>query len=102
MELMNERLLIARGEQGAFDLYVDSQMINRHGLITGASGTGKTLTLQVMAQQFSRIGVPVFIADVKGDVAGLSQPGELTPALTERAGRLGFDGWDFYGAPVTF
>jgi len=57
-------------------------LANRHGLITGATGTGKTVTLQVMAERFSRIGVPVFMADVKGDLSGISQPGAATPSFS--------------------
>ena len=60
-------------------------MANRHGLVAGATGTGKTVTLQVMAERFSRIGVPVFVADVKGDLSGISQPGkDNRPKSTER------------------
>ena len=60
-------------------------LANRHGLITGATGTGKTVTLQVMAERFSQIGVPVFMADVKGDLSGITQPGAPSPKLAERA-----------------
>jgi len=74
---MVEPLLIAQAKQ---DLCLLPGMANRHGLITGATGTGKTVTLQKMAESLSAIGVPVFMADVKGDLAGLSQPGELTPS----------------------
>ena len=63
-------------------------MGNRHGLITGATGTGKTVSLQVLAEQFSRIGVPSFLADVKGDLAGLSAAGSLTPKLSARLNDL--------------
>ena len=64
--------------------YLLSQMANRHGLVAGATGTGKTVTLQVMAEAFSRIGVPVFAADVKGDLSGISQPGKDSPKIAER------------------
>ena len=80
-----EGLFIARGEK---DLFLLPRMANRHGLVAGATGTGKTVTLQVMAEHFSRIGVPVFVADVKGDLAGLSQAGA---ALAELSFRLLFD-----------
>ncbi|AHB74791.2 MULTISPECIES: helicase HerA-like domain-containing protein [Pandoraea] len=76
-------------------------MGNRHGLITGATGTGKTITLQVMAQAFSDIGVPVFLADVKGDLTGITQPGVETPKLKERIANLGFDAPDWHGSPAT-
>ena len=62
---------------------------NRHGLVAGATGTGKTVTLMTLAEGFSRIGVPVFIADVKGDVAGLAMPGEDTAKLRERVAGIG-------------
>jgi hypothetical protein len=74
---------------------------NRHGLIAGATGTGKTSTLRVMAEQFSRAGVPVFVADVKGDIAGLSQPGEPKPFLLERAQKMGFQ-WQGSASPVIY
>ncbi len=75
-------------------------MANRHGLIAGATGTGKTVTLQVMAESFSRIGVPVFLADVKGDLAGISQPGSDTPKVSERRKLLDLGGVPFAGCPV--
>ncbi|MDX1425915.1 MAG: helicase HerA-like domain-containing protein, partial [Kiloniellales bacterium] len=62
---------------------------NRHGLIAGATGTGKTVTLQILAEGFSRAGVPVFLADVKGDLSGLSQAGVVKPKLRERAETIG-------------
>lgn len=77
------------------------QMANRHGLIAGATGTGKTVTLQVMAEHFSQIGVPVFMADVKGDLAGLSQTGVSNPKIAERIQTLGIT-HSFAGSPVTF
>lgn len=75
---------------------------NRHGLIAGATGTGKTVTLQVLAEGFSRNGVPVFMADVKGDLAGISKPGEKKPKLLERAKKLGMDNYGPEGFPVVF
>jgi uncharacterized protein len=77
-------------------------LANRHGLITGATGTGKTVTLQVMAEAFSTIGVPVFVADVKGDLSGLSQPGSMSPKLQARITQLGVENFSFEGFPVTF
>lgn len=76
-------------------------MANRHGLIAGATGTGKTSTLRVLAEGFSRAGVPVFVADIKGDVAGLAKAGEPKGFITERAQKLGID-WAGEGAPVVF
>ena len=77
-------------------------MGNRHGLITGATGTGKTVSLQVLAEQFSRIGVPSFLADVKGDLAGLSAAGSLTPKLAARLTDLKMTPPAWAAAPVTF
>lgn len=95
---MTESLMIARNQHDVLTLL--PAMANRHGLVTGATGTGKTVTLQVLAEHFSSIGVPVFAADVKGDLTGISQPGELTPKLQERLERLGFDAPEFAGMPV--
>jgi uncharacterized protein len=75
---------------------------NRHGLVAGATGTGKTVTLMVLAEGFSRIGVPVFLADVKGDVAGLAVPGTDSPKLRERLQAIGIDDWTPAGNPVVF
>lgn len=94
-----EGLLIARGEK---DLLLLPRMANRHGLVAGATGTGKTVTLQVMAEHFSRIGVPVFMADVKGDLAGVSQPGVTNPKIQERIANLRLGDYAFEGSPVTF
>ncbi|MEO6627223.1 MAG: helicase HerA-like domain-containing protein [Aquihabitans sp.] len=80
---------------------VPAAMCNRHGLIAGATGTGKTKTLQLMAEQLSAMGVPVFAADVKGDLSGLSRPGEQSDRVTGRAGDLGIE-WSPNGFPVTF
>ncbi len=80
---------------------VPAAMCNRHGLIAGATGTGKTKTLQLMAEQLSAMGVPVFAADVKGDLSGLSRPGESSERVTTRAGDLGIE-WSPAGFPVTF
>jgi uncharacterized protein len=75
---------------------------NRHGLITGATGTGKTVTLQILAEGFSRAGVPVFCADIKGDVAGLAKPGEPKDFLAARAEKIGFTDYAFQGFPAIF
>jgi hypothetical protein len=77
-------------------------MANRHGLITGATGTGKTVTLQRLTEAFSSLGVPVFLADVKGDLSGLSQPGTLSPKLQERLSRLALPLPAFAPCPVVF
>ncbi len=82
----SEHIQIGHGET---PLHLLMSMANRHGLIAGATGTGKTVTLQVLAEGFSRCGVPVFMADVKGDLSGISQAGEAKPKLLERAQRVG-------------
>jgi len=91
-------LLIAQGEE---PIYLLPRMANRHGLVAGATGTGKTVTLQVMAEAFSSIGVPVFAADVKGDLCGISQPGTDNPKIAERVRKLKLDKFVFAGCPVT-
>ncbi len=78
------------------------EMANRHGLIAGATGTGKTVTLQVMAEAFSQLGVPVFLADVKGDLAGLSKPGEINDKVKSRLEKCGVENFAPYANPVTF
>src|SRR3990172_6321369 len=95
---MTEPLFIAKAKT---PLYLLPEMANRHGLIAGATGTGKTVTLQVMAERFSAIGVPVFMADVKGDLSGISRPGNDSPKLKERVKELGLKDFAFRGFPVT-
>jgi DNA helicase HerA-like ATPase len=77
-------------------------MANRHGLVTGATGTGKTVTLQIMAEGFSNAGVPVFAADVKGDLSGICMAGEPKDFLLERAKKIGFDDYGFEATPTVF
>ena len=77
-------------------------MANRHGLIAGATGTGKTVTLRVLAEHFSRIGVPVFMADVKGDLSGLAKAGGDHPKVMERVETLGLEDFQPQGFPVVF
>jgi len=96
---MVDPLVIA---QGSTPLYLLPKMANRHGLVAGATGTGKTVTLQVMAEAFSRIGVPVFAADVKGDLSGISQPGTPNPKIDERAKKLNLSAFSYAPCPVTF
>jgi DNA helicase HerA-like ATPase len=92
---------VARTPQGG-ELVLLPALANRHGLITGATGTGKTVTLQVIAEQFSRLGVPVFMADVKGDLAGISAAGAASPKLTERLKNIGAAEPAFQACPVEF
>jgi DNA double-strand break repair helicase HerA and related ATPase len=97
---MIEPLFIARA--GKTDLALLPSFANRHGCITGATGTGKTISLQVMAEQFSRIGVPVFLADVKGDLSGLAKAGAPSEKLAARLEKLGLPTPAFGGCPATF
>ncbi|MBK6600901.1 MAG: DUF853 family protein [Betaproteobacteria bacterium] len=96
---MAEPQLIAKN--ATTGLYLLPGLANRHGLVTGATGTGKTVTLQVMAERFSSIGVPVFVADVKGDLAGITQPGASSPKFAERLRLLGIPAPEFAGCPAT-
>ncbi len=96
---MPQPILIAKGEH---DLYLLPKLANRHGLIAGATGTGKTVTLQTLAERFSRIGVPVFMADVKGDLSGISRPGEDHPRISERVEQLKLTDFKFAACPVAF
>ena len=86
----------------ADDLCLLPALANRHGLITGATGTGKTITLQVLAERFSAIGVPVFLADVKGDLSGVAAPGQASAKLAERLKSLGIADWAPQALPVVF
>ena len=96
---LRESILVAKAKE---ELYMLPSMANRHGLIAGATGTGKTVTLQVIAERLSAIGVPIFMADVKGDLAGVSQPGTEKPKIAERIHQLGLKEFFFAGCPVTF
>ena len=96
---MSDPILIGKGEVAVSIL---PAMANRHGLVAGATGTGKTVTLQRLAESFSRIGVPVFLADVKGDLAGISQAGGSSKKVAERVQSLGLEGFEYAPCPVTF
>ncbi|MDO5451720.1 MAG: DUF853 family protein [Candidatus Saccharibacteria bacterium] len=99
--LLDGKLLIGKTEKGA-ELVILPQMANRHGLITGASGSGKTITLKVMAESFSDAGVPVFLADVKGDLAGTAVKGEITEAIQKRLDKLAIKDFEAKSFPVRF
>ncbi len=96
---MTDPLPIAKA--GDTELALLPGMANRHGCITGATGTGKTVTLQVIAEQFSRIGVPVFLADVKGDLSGITQAGAMNDKLADRIKNLGIPTPNFAACPAT-
>ena len=94
------------GEGYSEKQYLSLEYANRHGLIAGATGTGKTVTLQILAESFSKAGVPVFMSDVKGDLSGLAASGsashKLHDAFMERAGKIGFDDFTYESFPVVF
>ncbi|RME18862.1 MAG: DUF853 family protein [Alphaproteobacteria bacterium] len=104
---MDERIFVGGGgENYSVPQGVLLKYANRHGLIAGATGTGKTVTLQILAEGFSKAGVPVFAADVKGDLSGLAQAGspsfKLHDAFMARAAKIGFDSYAYEAFPVTF
>ncbi|MBI2222541.1 MAG: DUF853 family protein [Acidobacteria bacterium] len=92
-------ILIGKGER---QVHLLPKYGNRHGLVAGATGTGKTVSLLVLAEGFSRLGVPIFIADVKGDVAGLAMPGAANDRILRRAAEVGISGYTPEASPVVF
>ena len=97
--LLDNKVWLGTSQEGPVAML--PQMANRHGLISGATGTGKTVTLQVLAEGFSQLGVPVFMADVKGDLAGLAKPGEVNEKIRARLEQVGVDHFTPLGNPVT-
>ena len=91
---------ILLGGAGGRQVLLDAGMANRHGLITGATGTGKTVTLQLLAESFSRLGVPVFAADIKGDLSGVARAGGEHPKIAERVQSIGMAVHAFEGCPT--
>lgn len=98
--LKDNKVLIGKSEDKELSILLDKA--NRHGLITGASGSGKTITLKVMAESFSDAGVPVFLADVKGDIAGTALPGETNESLEKRIEKLKINDFEYKSFPVRF
>ena len=96
----DNKLYVAHGSNGPICLC--GKMANRHGLIAGATGTGKTVTLQVLAETFSQAGVPCFMADMKGDLSGISQTGQMSGFIEKRCAEFGIDAPQFQGSPVCF
>jgi DNA helicase HerA-like ATPase len=94
-----DQILIGKGER---PVSLIARYGNRHGLVAGATGTGKTVTLMVLAEGFSRLGVPVFMADVKGDVAGLALAGSPSEKIQQRLAQLGIEGYKPEASPVVF
>ncbi len=99
---MPEKNSLLIGGNGTQTVLMDASMANRHGMIAGATGTGKTVTLQILAENFSKIGVPVFLADVKGDVSGIGKEAKPHPKIDERIATIGIDNYKMQGHPVVF
>ena len=97
--LSEQKIWLAQSDKNLFLL---PQMANRHGLIAGATGTGKTITMKVMAESFSDMGVPVFLADVKGDLSGMCRPGRDTEDMQRRIERFGLEGFQYKAYPTRF
>ena len=97
---LNNKILVGKGEEGEACILLDK--LNRHGLITGASGSGKTITLKVIAESLSDAGVPVFLSDVKGDIAGTALIGEENENVTKRVEKLALEGFELKKFPVRF
>ena len=97
---INNKILIGKNDEKELSILLDKA--NRHGLITGASGSGKTITLKVMAESFSDAGVPVFLADVKGDLGATALQGEPSESLYQRIEKLGIENFEFKNFPVRF
>ena len=98
---MSERISIGKNVAGG-EAHLLSKLANRHGLVAGATGTGKTTTLKLLAERFSKLGVPVFLADVKGDVTGISQPGATNDIIQGKIDSLKIEPPEFSGLPTIF
>ncbi|MDR2035537.1 MAG: DUF853 domain-containing protein [Coriobacteriales bacterium] len=96
------KIWIATGKNGTQPLTMLPRMMNRHGLVTGATGTGKTTTIKVLAEAFSEMGTSVFMADIKGDVSGMCRPGEPSATINERVQSMGIKDFAFSAFPVRF
>ena len=95
----NKTIWLATGQE---PIYLNPAMANRHGLIAGATGTGKTVTMKVLAESFSAMGVPVFMADIKGDVSGMCQSGEDSERMRGCIQRCGITDWSYSSFPTRF
>ena len=100
MYTKDQGLYVAHGPNGPISIC--GKMANRHGLIAGATGTGKTVTLQVLAETFSQAGVPCFMADMKGDLSGISQTGAMSGFIEKRCAEFGITSPEFGSCPVRF
>lgn len=97
---INNKILIGKSENK--EIFIEPKMINRHGIISGASGSGKTITLKVLAESFSNAGIPVFLVDVKGDLAGMCFKGEINDNLNNRIEKLNLENFEFKNFPTKF
>ncbi|MDO5442505.1 MAG: DUF853 family protein, partial [Bacteroidia bacterium] len=97
---LEKGLYVAHGPKGPISIC--GKMANRHGLIAGATGTGKTVTLQVLAETFCQAGVPCFMADMKGDLSGISQAGAMSGFIEKRCAEFGIENPEFKPCPVRF
>ncbi len=95
-----QQILLGGHENGK--LLINAAMANRHGMISGATGTGKTVTLQVLAEGFSQLGVPVFMADIKGDLSGIAKPGTAHEKISQRLQTIAVEGFQFGAKPAVF
>jgi len=99
---MTEKVTVLLGASESGQIHLDASMANRHGIISGATGSGKTISLQVLAEGFSRIGVPVFMADVKGDISGIACAGKNNSTVVERVAKIGIKDFQYQANPVIF
>ena len=97
---INNKILVAKNKNE--EQYILLDKLNRHGIITGASGSGKTITLKVIAESLSDAGIPVFLADVKGDIAGTCLPGDMTDKIKERLDNINIKDFPLKGFPIHF
>lgn len=97
---INNKILIGKNDE--YSAYILPKMANRHGIISGASGSGKTITLKVMAESFSNVGIPVFLVDVKGDLAGMCMEGVSNQNITDRVNKLNIENFNFQKFPTNF
>ena len=97
---INDKILVGKNDEK--ELYLLPKMANRHGLITGASGSGKTITLKVLAESFSEAGIPVFLVDVKGDLAAMPFEGENSENISKRVNKLNLDRFKLQGYPTMY
>ena len=95
----NGKIWLAKADE---PVYLEPNMANRHGFIAGASGTGKTITLKVMAESFAQLGVPVFLADIKGDLAGMCKAGLHSESMQKRITKLNIEPWRYRVFPTEF